>query len=325
MIAHPFEIKPSATNQGPDVLMVTWRGTSAQSVAEIYLPAVSSETIISLADKIYGRHRLTATDANTIQFPASDLALIPIPAGTGRYAGLLSVEVHPSMPEGRSFTVSVRQLNQASATTRTPPPPPPTPQVAVAKRSAGSKRAAVAKSKSESSNNETFAWRQVQGAFQYTVTVKSAGALLSEQERLVAWLKWRFGILPATNRWRPVLQRYLKYTEDLVWSLGKDPNTIPPSEVGKVIGEGLVPEFPIVVHEEYECTGKVVAIHYDRFGDFRGFVVLTDFGHERTFRATEHAMEELVREAWVERTELRVFSDEHDPERPDRLVLLRFH
>jgi hypothetical protein len=97
MISHPFEIKPSATNEGPDVLMVTWRGTPAQSQAEIYLPAVSSEAIIALADKIYGRHRLTATDANTIQFPASDLALIPIPAGTGRYAGLLSVEVHPSL------------------------------------------------------------------------------------------------------------------------------------------------------------------------------------------------------------------------------------
>ena len=133
MISHPFEIKPSATNLGPDVLMVTWRGTPAQSVAEIYLPAVSAKAIIALADKIYGRHRLTATDANTIQFPASDLALIPVPAGTGRYAGLLSVDVRPSMPEGKSCTVSVRQLNQVSATARTPPPPLPAPKLAVAK------------------------------------------------------------------------------------------------------------------------------------------------------------------------------------------------
>ena len=279
-----------------------------------------------MADKIYGRHRLTATDVNTIQFPASDLALIPIPAGTGRYAGLLSVEVHPSMPEGKSFTVSVRQLNQVSAVTRTPPPPPPEPKIAVAKRSGTSKKAAAATQDSESSSNESFSWRQVQGAFQYTVTVKAESALLSDQERLVAWLKWRISVIPATNHWKPVLQRYLKYTEDLVWSLGKDPNTIPPSEVGKVIGEGgPPPEFPIEFHEERECTGKVVAIHYDRFGDFRGFVVLTDSGYERAFRATEHAIEELVRAAWVERTELRVFSNEYDPERPDRLVLLRYH
>jgi hypothetical protein len=313
MISHPFEIKPSATNQGPDVLMVTWRGTPAQSVAEIYLPAVSSKAIISLADKIYGRHRLTATDANTIQFPASDLALIPIPAGTGRYAGLLSVEVHPSMPEGRSFMVSVRQLNQVSATARTPPPPPPAPQVS------------VAKAESASSSKETFSWRQLQGAFQYTVTAKPDKVLLSEQERLVAWLKWRFGVIPATNRWKPVLQRYLKYTESLVWNLGTDPNTIPPSELGKVTREGSGSGLPIVNHGEHECTGKVAAVHYDRFGDFCGFVILTEAGHERLFRATEHAVEHLVREAWVERTAVSVFSDERNPERPDRLVLLRYH
>jgi hypothetical protein len=319
MISHPFEIKPSANSQGPDVLMVTWRGTPAQSTAEIYLPAVSSKAIITLADTIYGRHRITATDANTIQFPASDMTLIPIPAGSGRYAGLLSIDVRPSMPEGKTFTVSVRQLNQVSATTRTPPPPPPVPKIAGIKKVAGDKTAA------ENSNKETFSWRQVQGAFQYTVTVKAANTLLSEQERLLAWLKWRIGVTPATNGWLPVLKRYLKSTENLVWTLGKDPNTIPPSEVGKVTGEGSGSEFPIVIHQEHECTGKVAAIHYDRFGDFRGFVILTEFGHERAFLATEQAIEELVREAWVERTVVRVFSEKHDPERPDRLVLLRYH
>jgi hypothetical protein len=317
MISHPFEIKPSATNQGPDVLMVTWRGTPAQSVAEIFLPAVSSKAIIELADKIYGRHRLTPTDANTIQFPASDLALIPIPAGTGRYAGLLSVGVHPSMSEGQSFTVSVRQLTQVSATTRTPPPPPPPPPAP---------KLAEVDVEAESAEKQTFSWRRLQGAFQYTVTVKSAKTLLPEQERLAAWLKWRISVTPGTNGWLPVLQRYLKYTESLVWNLGTDPNTIPPSEVGNVPGEGSGPVVPIVIrHRERECTGKVVAIHYDRFGDFHGFVVLTEYGHERLFRAVEHAIEDLVREAWVERTVIRVFSHEHDPERLDRLVLLRYH
>jgi hypothetical protein len=309
MISHPFEIKPSATNQGPDVLMITWRGTPALSVAEIYLPALSSKAIIALADKIYGRHRLTATDANTIQFPASDLALIPIPAGTGRYAGLLSVEVHPSMAEGKSFSVSVRQLNQVSATTRTQPP------IQTATR---------AEAESENSNKETFSWRQLQGAFQYTVTAEPEKVLLSEQERLVAWLKWRVGVIPATNRWQPVLKRYLKYTEGLVWNLGKDPNTIPASEIGNVDGKSSGSS-PVAPHKEHDCTGKVAAIHYDRFGDFSGFVILTETGHERLFRATEPGIQALVREAWVERTVVRVFSDDHNLERPSRLELLRFH
>jgi hypothetical protein len=310
MISHPFEITPSAAAQGPDVLMVTWRGTPAQSVAEIYLPAVSSAAIIALADQMYGRHRITATDANTIQFPASDLTLIPVPAGTGRYAGLLSVEVHPSMRAGTSFTASVRQLTEASATNRKPPPPP---------------QVAGAAAEADAASTHTFSWRQVQGAFQYTVTVKPGETLRPEQERLVAWLKWRAGSIPAASRWKPVLQRYLTYAEDLLWTLGRDPNTIPPSEIGTVTGDGPGPPFPVGPGEIRQCTGKVAAIHYDRFGDFSGFAIRTEEAHERLFRSSEQAIEDLVRDAWVERSLVRVFSDEHDPERPDHLVLLRYH
>jgi hypothetical protein len=310
MISHPFEIEPSTSNSGPGVLMVTWRGTPAQSVAEMYLPAVPAKAILGLADKLYGRHRLTATDANTIQFPATDLSLIPVPAGTGRYAGLLSVEPHPSLPLGRRCTVSVRQLQQKYAKTRTPPPPPPSPQIE------------VARSKAEISNKETFAWRQLQGAFQYTITAKPEDELLPGQERLVAWLKWRCATLQETSRWKPVLERYLKYTSSLVWNLGKDPNSISPSAFGNTAsGSNL----PIPIHHERDCTGKVVTIEYDRFGDFSGFVILTESGHERLFRATEHAIEHLVREAWAERSVVRCFSDEHESERLDRLNLLRYH
>ncbi len=314
MISHPFEIKPSTTNLEPDVLMVTWRGTPSQSTAEFYLPAISSDTIIALADRLYGRHRLTATDSNTIQFPASDLALIPIPAGAGRYAGLLSVAVHPSMAEGTSFTVSVRQLAAASATARKPPPAPPEPKVA------------SARAESLGSEEQRFLWRQARGGFQYTVTAKSEKLLLSEQERLVAWLKWRIEIIPATSRWKPVLLRYLKYTGNLVWSLGKDPTTIRPSEVGSVTGDGAASNWPIAIHGKHECTGKIEAIHYDRFGDFRGFVIRTESGRERLFRASEPAIENLVLEAWEERTVVRVAFDEHGPpETPECLTLLRAH
>ena len=320
MISHPFEIKPSASSQKIDVLMVTWRGTPAQSIAEIYLPAVQSNAVIALADKIYGRHRLAATDANTLQFPASDLTLIPIPAGAGTYAGLLSVDVRPSLPEGKSCTVSVRQLNVASATSVTQPPPP------VIRVERGAFDETPDESQSGGSQKETFSWRTVKGAFQYTITSESPKSLLLGQERLLAWLKWRIGVVPAKSRWLPVLQRYLKYTENLIWTLGKDPNGIPPSEVGNVGdqgGQGSGDKCPLPC-EERECTGKVIAIHYDRFGDFRGFEILTESGHERAFRSIEHAIEELVRNAWVERTVVSVFSGEHEPERVDRLVLRRY-
>jgi hypothetical protein len=50
-----------------------------------------------------------------------------------------------------------------------------------------------------------------------------------------------------------------------------------------------------------ESTGKLAEIIFDRFGDFRGFVIETESGHERRFRATEAAVEQIVRGAWVER------------------------
>jgi hypothetical protein len=318
MIAHPFEIKPSAATGTPDELMITWGNTPSLSVAAIYLPAVAAADIIALADKMYVKHRLSAIDAHTVQCPAGDVTFVPIPQGQGRYAGLLSLALPPTVRVGDMYTVAVRQLTLVSATIQPPPPPPPQPKIALEARTAET----IAQPK-------TFSWRQVLGAFQYTVTVRPAKELLYPQERLLAWLKWRIGVTPPSNRWLPVLHRYLTLTEGLVWSLGQDPHAIPPSQVGNVPGKQPVPPPPPVPPfppgEEREYTGKVVAIHYDRFGDFCGFVILTEAGHERWFRGREHAIEELVHQAWVERTVVSVLVEKHDRDWPVTLILRRYH
>jgi hypothetical protein len=315
VIADPFEIKPSASDANPDVLMVTWRGTPSQTLAEMYLPAVSSKAIVALADRLYGRHRIVSIDPHTIQFPGTDMTLVPIPAGPGRYAGLLSIDVRPSLPEGRDFVAIVRQLNVQSATVRQPPPP----------RASEVAEVAVADATAGRPPTGDLLWRQVKGAFQYAVTVKSGDVIRSEQERLVAWLKWRVSITPAQNRWLPVLQRYLAYTEQTVFSLGGDPKRIPPSEVGTVTGIDPFPGSGGGPIHEHESTGKVAEIIFDRFGDFRGFAIETESGHERRFRATEAAVEQIVREAWVERSVLKVVAADGDPEEPERVILLRPH
>ena len=140
MIAHPFEIAPSASAETPDELMVTWGSTPTLSVGTIYLPAVAASEIINLADKLYVTHRLTAVDPNTIQFPAGDVTLVPIPAGAGRDAGLLSVALAPQANVGDVYRIAVRQLSQMSSTV---PLPPPQPQVAAApaRAASGSPRA----------------------------------------------------------------------------------------------------------------------------------------------------------------------------------------
>ena len=93
MTAHPFDIKASASANPPDELMITWGNMPKGSVASIYLPAVASADIIALANSMYGTHRLSATDAHTIQCPSGNVTLVPVPQGQGRYAGLLSVDL----------------------------------------------------------------------------------------------------------------------------------------------------------------------------------------------------------------------------------------
>jgi hypothetical protein len=207
------------------------------------------------------------------------VTLIPVPKGQGRSAGLLSVDLPSTGRRGRSYTVVVRQLTEVSAVL--PPPPPPI-QIA-------EKRAPEV-----SAPPKPFTWRQVLGAFQYTTTVKPGGELLFPQERLLAWLKWRIGVTPPTSRWLPVLQRYLNLTEGLVLTYGGDPTKIPSSQTGNVPGKGPPPPAPpLPPIGEREITGKVVAIDYDRFGDFCGFTILSEHGRERRFHAREPQIEDV--------------------------------
>jgi hypothetical protein len=306
MTAHPFDIKASASANPPDELMITWGNMPKGSIASIYLPAVASADIIALANSMYGNHRLSATDAHTIQAPGGSVTLVPVPQGSGPYAGLLSVDL-PSGRRGSAYTIAVRQLTQVSSSLR-----PTSPPIEIAER----------RTTEIVVPPKPFSWRQVQGAFQYTITVKPASELLYPQERLLAWLRWRIGVTPSSSRWRPVLQRYLKLTEGLVVTLGGDPTKIPPSQTGDV-PKG--PSQPVPPLGDREITGKVVAIDYDRFGDFCGFTILSEHGRERHFDAREPQIEDVVYRAWVDRSVISVFAEEHDHHRPARLILRRPH
>lgn len=315
---HPFEIAPSSSNEKPDELMITWGNTPQGSVASIYLPAVASDDIVTLADKIYVKHRLSAPDPHTVQFPCGNVTLIPIPQGQGRYTGLLSIDLAQTSKSGGVYTVAVRQLTQVSATVR---PPPPALQVEKRSRSRTAKAPAEA-----ASSKQAFSWKQVRGAFQYTLNATSdlPGTLRYPEERLLAWLKWRIGITPASSSWFPVLQRYLSVIEGRVRVFGGDPGSIGPSQGGDVPGPSRPPK-PGEKDELHEVTGKVVELHYDRFGDFRGFTILTEHARRHGFRGAEHEMEELVHRAWIDRTLLSVLFAEYDREWPITVTLHRYH
>lgn len=95
---------------------------------------------------------------------------------------------------------------------------------------------------------------------------------------------------------------------------GRPPVLILPPPAGR-------PPLPGV--EAREFTGKVQGVIYDRFGDFEGFFLLTEHGHEHRFHSRESEVEELIRKAWVERYVITVIAHHHHPHNPSSIILRR--
>jgi hypothetical protein len=70
-------------------------------------------------------------------------------------------------------------------------------------------------------------WRYVVGNFQVRIPVTTKEVMLLPKENTLAIMKWRLESLPASNRWYPVLQRYIGYIGARVDGLGGNANEIP--------------------------------------------------------------------------------------------------
>jgi hypothetical protein len=128
--------------------------------------------------------------------------------------------------------------------------------------------------------------------------------------------------MPTSDRWIPVLERFLEIVARRIIGLHGNPATIKPSpwgfHPGPHPGEGGGEH-----RHRHEATGKAIGVVYDRFGDFEGFHLLTEEGHERIYRSQEAEIERLVRYAWLERVVITVVDREHRPEVPVRVILKR--
>jgi hypothetical protein len=292
-----FDLRPGAlvsANQSPDELMIDWGNTPVGSVASIYWPQVSADDVIALAQRHYSTKLLSKQDANTIQCITGSLTYVPIPPGSGKnFAGLITIDLPSTVRKGQQFKIVVRRItNRLSRNQRD------TGAHAVALRN----------------------WRYVVGAFQINIPVSTANVLLKPEESTLAVFKWKLDQIPATNRWHPVLQRYIDQISGRVTGFGGNPSQIPPSPKGNPV-EGRPGEHPD--HELIEFTGKVSGLIYDRFGDFEGFSLLTERGHEKIFRGWERASEEIVRRAWLDRYVVSVFVHPGEPHIPVSIILRR--
>ncbi|WP_239406298.1 hypothetical protein [Frankia sp. Cj3] len=149
-------------------------------------------------------------------------------------------------------------------------------------------------------------WRYVVGTFQVKIPVSRGDMLLRDEENTLAIMKWRLDQMASTNRWHPVLERYVGYLSARVDGLGGDSTSIEPSPDGVLArdGEG----------REHRFTGRVYEVVFDCFGDFEGFV-LRDCRERRAFRSCEPAIRDLVLQACRQRLKLAVYVEEGaDPE-----------
>jgi len=310
VMPHPFEVRATpATADKLDELLIDWGRVPAGTTASVYLPEVAAAEVIALADRMYPSHRLSAVGPNTIGCQAGSGTLIPVPKGAGRYAGLLSLDLPSRIRRGESFDVVVRQIHDRT--------------VFVKAHEAASSVAIFAAASSQSTGGRTrLIWREVLGTFQLTIPISTKQDLLRPEERLLAWLKWKISALPATHRWHPVLVRYAELVAGRVRGFGGDPGKIPPSPVGNVPGEPHRPPHHLRERER-RYLGKVAALRYDRFGDFIGFVLLTEEGHEHAFKSKEQKTQELLGYAWVARALIEVIVADDEPEWPSSIFLLR--
>lgn len=167
------------------------------------------------------------------------------------------------MKRGERYDIAARQTTVHMATVTPIPKPPPSQRGASAPAPGGL-------------GTVTYSWREILGAFQVAIVITTKEQLLVPEGKVV----------PSQSRWYPVLRRYVDQLIGRVTGFGGDPATIEPSPTGGLPKPKPVPH-PGSHHEE-RCnfTGKVTGIIHDCFGDFTGFLLLTEEGHEHRFRGT---------------------------------------
>ena len=128
-----------------------------------------------------------------------------------------------------------------------------------------------------------------------------------------------------SNRWYPVLKRYIDYIEGRVRGLGGNPGEIPPSfdgaPIGILTGGGRLGHGKQGVERRHAHTGKIAGLLFDHFGDFEGFVLDT-VECERSFYSCERNVRDLAEHAWSERLRITVYSDGDEPHGILRIVIL---
>ena len=207
----------------PDELMIEWGDVPTGSVASLYWPQVQASDVLALAKSFYGVSPLGMSDTNTIRIPVTrGVSYIPIPAGVGEnFAGLLTIDLPTGVHAGQVYDVTVKRLGTRIGKTV---PPPPRLQTAAATYPPADKASEGHAPKGRSDQpitpptvvERTAQWRYVVGTFQIRIPVTTGDQTLPAEQTTLAIMKWRLEQMSPSNRWYPVLERFIRYISDRV-------------------------------------------------------------------------------------------------------------
>ncbi|HET6248265.1 MAG TPA: InlB B-repeat-containing protein [Tepidisphaeraceae bacterium] len=329
-----FDTKPSAPigqpggpGLPPDELMIDWGNIPKGTVASLYWPAVSAAQVIKLIRQWGGTAKISASDAHTLNIPIEHgISYIPIPSGNGQnFAGLLTLELPLGIRTGQQFEVLIRrvstQVGQAA-----PPPPPPLQSGAQAAlhhrrgKSTASRTSTAAKrsltvptaedADARPQQQTAPLWRKIAGSFAIRIPVSTSEAMVGPEGTTLAFMKWRLDQLSPSDRWLPVLDRYIAYCSARYNAVGGDAAQVPPSLTWVPPGvrgakDGSAAGKPA---ERVRC-GHVAEVLFDCHGSFSGFV-LDDCCARQSFATRERGIGNLVLLACREQLRLCVTIDE---------------
>lgn len=203
-IPQTFEIRPSASRQDHDELMIDWGNVPAASVATLYVPGIAANEVLRLAARKYRSHRLVRIDEHTLMCGTGGITYLPIPFTDANLAGMLTVDLPEGIEKGQAFTVVVRQV------TSDPQP--------VTRALAETHKPGV---------------RRIVGSFQLTIPVRAKDEILPGQQKLLSNLRWIERAIPSADRWAPVFAKYVAQIADRVDALGGNSNKVAPSASGQ--------------------------------------------------------------------------------------------
>ena len=246
----PPPANPTQFMDKPDELMIDWGNAPVGSTCMIYWPQINAADLVALADKTYENHQLSVLggDPNTITTPVIEgFSLIPIPFGNGpNFAGLVTIQLPQGVVQGQEFLITMRRIATRFVKTIRAP------QIARTAKSSDSVQSFVQIPGTLSTSPDqrrgppitATNWRYTAGMFAVKIPVTNGRRMLPIDRDNQAITAWRLNQMSTSDRWYPVMQRYLSYLTRRIHGLGGGKLPVVPSPIGAV----MPPERPCSPH-----------------------------------------------------------------------------